>query len=83
MQLDPKTSMWLNVLLFALQSLAGATWMTGFLPSQYAGLIMGVLGWATTVLNFVLHAYSPPTAGPLAPGSLAGGVASQQQASGR
>ncbi len=66
MTLDPKTSMWLNVLLFALQSLAGATWMGGILPSQYAGIAMGGLGWATTVLNFVLHAYSPPTAGPAA-----------------
>ena len=66
MQLDPRTSMWLNVLLFALQSLAGASWMSGMLPSQYAGFAMGILGWATTVLNFVLHAYSPPVPGPAA-----------------
>ena len=66
MTLDPKTSMWLNILLFALQSLAGATWVTGVLPTHYAALIMGLMGWATTVLNFVLHAYSPPKAGPAA-----------------
>lgn len=65
MQLDPKTSMILNIVLFALQSLAGATWMSGFLPAQYAALIMGLVGWATTVLNFVLHAYSPAQPGPM------------------
>jgi hypothetical protein len=77
MQLDPKVSMILNIVLFALQSLAGATWLSGTLDPHHAGLIMGILGWITTVLNFVLHAYSPPQAGPLAKAALfiVGGIA--------
>lgn len=68
MQIDPRLSFALNLLLMIVSGVAtGAVHFTGLVPDPVAAEIIGWAGVATFVLsstNTALHGYSSPSAGP-------------------
>lgn len=67
MQIDPKISMWLNIFALVMSVLAMAGWWGDLLGQHTAAIVTGIMTTAVSALNVVLHAYSPPQAGPAAP----------------
>jgi hypothetical protein len=72
MQIDPKVSMYLNIGSLILSVFAMAGWWGDLVGNHLAATITGIMFTTVSAANVVLHAYSPPTAGPansLAPAS--------------
>ena len=68
MSVDPKVSMWLNVLVSVVAALTGATAMFTDLfgqgPAQKVAAGLGLAGLVLGAVNTTLHAYSAPVSGP-------------------
>lgn len=58
---------WVNTGIFALFSLAGAGWWTNLLTPDHAAIVANGLGWAGSVLNFVLTGNTKTTTTPTTP----------------
>lgn len=67
MQLDPKISMGLNILALVLSVFAMAGWWSDLLGPKTAATVTGVMTTLVSAMNVILHAYTPPTAGPAVP----------------
>jgi hypothetical protein len=68
MSIDPKMAIWLNVLYAALVAIGtGGTVLFGNLDPATVKTILAWAGVGATLLNFVLHGYSAPAAGPMVP----------------
>lgn len=60
MTIDPRVGQWLNLVAFALSTLAMASWWQDMLTVKQAALTVGIMNWAVSVLNFVLHGMPAP-----------------------
>lgn len=69
MSVNPKISMWLNVLASVVAALTGATAMFTDLfgqgPAQKVIAGIGLAGLVLGAVNTTLHAYSAPASGPM------------------
>ncbi len=59
MQLDAKTTWWLNFLLVAIQGLSTIAWNTMGADPKSIALITQVVGYASILLNFAIHGSVP------------------------
>jgi len=59
MQLDAKTTWWLNFLLVAIQGLSTVAWNTMGIDPKWIALITQVIGYASILLNFAIHGSVP------------------------
>lgn len=55
---------WLNVVIFAIGSLAMAGWWQDFVSPSIAVAISGALTWVSSLLNFVLTGKAPSSTPP-------------------
>lgn len=68
MQIDPKISYWINVVLSILMVLGGGSaWLTNFVDAHTAAQIAAASTAFAMVLNTFLHGYSGAEPGPLLP----------------
>lgn len=66
MNIDPKVSYWINVVIGILMLIgSGTISLTNFVDSETAAKIAGAALAFSMILNLVLHGYSGPQPGPL------------------
>jgi hypothetical protein len=59
MQLDAKTTWWLNFLLVAIQGLSTVAWNTMGIDPKSIALITQIIGYSAILLNFAIHGSVP------------------------
>jgi hypothetical protein len=75
MQLDAKTTWWLNFLLVAIQGLSTVAWNTMGIDPKWIALITQIIGYTSILLNFAIHGSVPG----IQPVQMPGAAASPRQ----
>lgn len=81
MEISPKASIWINVILAILTALStGALSLSGIVSPTTATQIVAFAGVGATILNLIMHSYASSTPGPAAPADPPVVVAAQKVA---
>jgi hypothetical protein len=68
MEISPKVSIWINVVLAILTAIStGALSLSGLVSNEQAAQIVAISGLIVTVLNIIMHSYASSQPGPAAP----------------
>lgn len=81
MEISPKASIWINVILAILTAVStGALSLSGLVSPATATQIVAFAGVGATILNLVMHSYASSQPGPAAPADPPVVVAAQKVA---